>query len=165
VQTGGLSLVVNPSDQRLKADVTLRLAQKFPLPGITFSSEEIIGPGEYDIKGITIHGIPAAESGGDILETIYEVKAEGISLVFLGAPKKITDITIKEKLGNIDIIFAPSGSATLVKQLEPRIIIPTYIKSVKDIDKELGFKVESVDRLTIKKKDIPLQTEIIYINA
>jgi hypothetical protein len=167
VQTGGVSLVVDPEDQRLKADIVLRTTTKIPLSEKPESPEELIGPGEYDIKGIKIKGYQASSKNekGDMLETVFEVNAEDVSLVFLGNPKKLPDISIGEKLGDVDIVFAPPGSASLVKQFESGIIVPTFVKSKDKIDKEFLQGLDSGDRLTTKKKDIPLKTTYFYIDG
>ena len=56
LQSGELSLLVNPTNNRLKADVVLKtLAAP---DGVPLSGAEIAFPGEYEIKGIEIHGLP-----------------------------------------------------------------------------------------------------------
>ncbi len=89
---------------------------------------------------------------------------EGMNLCFLGA---VSDPKIssqaKESLENIDILFVPvntlgpSESYKLAVSLEPAVIIPMNYsdKSISAFIKESGSeKPESMEKLTIKKKDL-----------
>lgn len=126
----------------------------------------INGPGEYEIGGVFIKGLPSISNytGEEKINTIYVVNMEGMNLCFLGA---LSDTKLlaqaKESLENIDILFAPvdtlgpSDSYKLAVSLEPSIIIPMNYsdKSLAAFIKEGGSeKPESLDKLTIKKKDL-----------
>jgi len=141
----------------------------------------IDGPGEYETKGIGIKGIfsfhddkDGKERGGN---TIYLMEIEGIKICHLGdlAQKKLTDEQL-EKIDEVDILMVPvGGTATLdaedaveiISQIEPRIVIPMHYKipgltlsfnpdGVDAFLKEMGMgKKEAVDKLTLKKKDLP----------
>jgi L-ascorbate metabolism protein UlaG (beta-lactamase superfamily) len=163
VQTGGVAIVIDPTDNRLKSDITLTTKTKLPL-GPSGSPAEIIGPGEYDLRGVRISGFLAAKSD-ETIETLYEVAAEDVRILFLGRPTKALDLSVQERLGEIDIVFAPPGTASFVKQLDAKIIVPTHVKAINQIDKDFGSKVESVEKLTTKKKDLPTQAKVIFINA
>jgi hypothetical protein len=166
IQTGGVSLVVDPSDNRLKADITIKTKTELPLENISGDPAEILGSGEYDMKGVKIMGFPTVTSGQKgVIETIYEVNTEGLALLFLGNPGTLPDITVREKLGDVDIVFAPPGSAKFIKQLEPSIIVPTYVKNEKSVDKDFGQKLEKVEKITIKKKDLPAQPVVNFIHG
>jgi len=163
VQTGGVAVVIDPADNRLKPDITLATKTKWPL-GPGGDTSEIIGPGEYDLRGVKISGFLAAKSAA-VIETIFELVAEEVRVLFLGQPTSALDLSVQERLGEIDIVFAPPGTASFVKQLEAKIIVPTHIKTAGQIDKNFGAKIESVDKLVIRKKDLPPQPKIIFINA
>ena len=161
VQSGNTSIVVDPISERLKPDVFLKTAT--PFPADTTEANEVSGPGEYEIKEVSIKGIQLLEeSTPKLIKTAYAVTVEHITLGFLGEIAKMPDAEFSEKLGNIDILILPVGkpyldaesAAKLVKQIDPRIVIPSFTKNPKDFFEELGQKAESSDKLTIKKKEL-----------
>lgn len=120
----------------------------------------IDGPGEYEISGICVKGI---RSG---LNTIYSLSFDDITMCHLGALSDGDfDAKLKEDIGEIDILFVPTGKTTadilnaarIVAHLEPKIIIPMHYKE-KDLNqflKEFGNgSIAPVEKLTIKKKDL-----------
>ncbi len=139
----------------------------------------INGPGEYETKGVNIRGIFSyhddklgKERGTN---TIYVIEIEGIKICHLGdlGQKKLTDEQL-EQIDEVDILMVPvGGEATLdaeeaveiINQIEPRLVIPMHYKipglnlkfaGVEAFLKEMGItKPEIVDRLTLKKKDLP----------
>ena len=139
----------------------------------------INGPGEYDVKGVFVRGIPM-NTGAKKEEkkssvdrrAIYSINAEGINIAFLGnfSENTLTE-SEEEALGEADILIIPVGgkgglddsSATeLSNQLEPFIIIPSHYKtsglkikldSVDEFLKEFGDKGEDMEKLLIKKSD------------
>ena len=93
------------------------------------------------------------------------MELENFVLVFLGNPTKLPEITILEKLGGADIVFAPPGSAKLIKQLKPKIIIPAFFKNSKEVAKNFEEKIEEQEKLTIKKKDLPTSVKVIFLKS
>ena len=129
----------------------------------------INGPGEYEIQGVFIKGLPSVSKydGEEKINTIYTVNFENMNLCFLGALSDI-DLVSESKAGidGVDILFVPiSGQGVLgpseaykfAVSLEPSIIIPmqTDEKSLKIFLKEGGSEnVKAIEKLTIKKKDL-----------
>lgn len=141
----------------------------------------INGPGEYEIQGVFIKGLPSSsEYGGEKkINTIYTVNLENMNLCFLGA---LADVNIpsetKAALNDIDILFVPIGGEGVLNaseaykfavSLESNIIIPmqTDEKSLKAFLKEgEGGEVTPIEKLTIKKKDLESKEgEIIVLEA
>ena len=129
----------------------------------------IEGPGEYEIRNVTVLGLPSTSSAaaGGSINTIYIVTLEGMRLCFLGAlgSGKLSS-ELMEAINGVDILFVPisGGSALnasdaheLSVKIGPRIIIPmehnkeTLAKFLKEEGIE---KVKPIDKLTVKKKDI-----------
>src|SRR3989338_5848317 len=133
IQSGSVSLAVDAPDNRLKPDIALFTHALLPLAYNHARPQDIIGPGEYDIAGVEIEGFPAVASG-KTLETVYRVTMEEMTLVFLGNPSKLPDAAIGEKLGPIDILFAPPGSVKLVKHMVPKITVAAYFKNHKEAE-------------------------------
>ena len=139
----------------------------------------IEGPGEYEVKGVFVQGIPSfhddkngKERG---LNTIYLVEAEGIRFCHLGdlGQSQLTDDQL-EKIGIVDILMIPVGgtytidsvhATRIVGQIEPKMVIPMHFKIPKlkyELDgvekflKAIGKNsVVSQDKLTIKASALP----------
>lgn len=132
----------------------------------------IDGPGEYEIKGVSIRGFlsKADYEGGYTLNTVYLISLEDMKLCHLGAlAEGELGSDLKEQLEGIDILFVPVGGKGLLSperayklcvELEPKIIIPMYYggdgeKALKVFLKEGGAEgVKALDKLTIKKKEL-----------
>src|SRR3990167_4293734 len=171
IQSGPLSLLVDPQNARMKPDIFIKTLVPWPPKGEE-DARGITGPGEYEQKGVRIWGFPVREeSDTKFLKTMYVVEMEELRLAFLGHLSSAPNRDAFEEFGEIDILFVPAGgkpflspeaAAKLVKQLSPTIAIPSCMhanalaKSPKEFAKELGQgAAEPADKLTIKKKDLP----------
>ena len=167
------------------ADI-LVLAQKnsklySAVSGISGDHFDITDPGEYDIKGVTVTGIPLKQEEKYI--TIFLIETEDMRILNL---THIKDFNLKEdeleELGEIDILILPVGGNTVmsasaaskaVNEIEPKIIIPSHYKMkelILDLDsldkfiKEMGGKKEEMEKLTVKKKDLPEEgTKVVVL--
>ena len=150
IQTGGLTILTDPFDSstgltppRFKSDITIKTQTDYPLPYNRSQDPTILGPGEYEIKGIEIFGWPIneesrsknLESGN--LKTVYLVKAEEMTLGFLGPIAKMPEPAILENFGQVDILFIPAGGSPhisaeaahkLIKQINPKFIVAAFFK-------------------------------------
>lgn len=147
----------------------------------------IAGPGEYEIKGVMIYGIPAyhddqqgAERGEN---TIYVMESEDMWLAHLGdLGQKTLENGQLEKIEDVDILFIPVGgvftldakeASKIISQVEPRVIIPMHYKipglnlkldGVDKFIKEMGLKPEEMDKFKIQKKNLPQEeTQLIIL--
>src|SRR3989339_587440 len=146
----------------------------------------IKGPGEYETKGISIKGILSFHDNKEGKErgtnTIYIIEIEGIKICHLGdlGEEKLNDTQIEE-INGVDILMIPVGgiftingedAVEIINQIEPKLVIPMHYKipglniKMDGVDvflKEMGVgKKEVVDKLTIKKKDLPQEeTEVV----
>ncbi len=134
-------------------------------------------PGEYEVKGIPIYGIPAKhelkESKDYHRNTMFHFIIEDMHVVHLGgAQETLTDEQLAQ-LGEVDVLMIPVGggdvldaakAADLASRMEPRIVIPMHYKMAglelkaagpEAFLKELGLKAEETDKLKIAKKDLP----------
>lgn len=140
----------------------------------------ISGPGEYELKGVTVAGFPAKSQygGSDRINTIYAVEFDGLSLLYLGAvsddeiPKDLLemdspDILITPIGGNG--VLTPADAQKLAVNLESKIVIPTHYddKSLKVFLKEAGAESTApVDKLTLKPKDVAgKENEVVVLSA
>ena len=186
IQFGDVVLALNPPsrDSKLKssrfgADIALSTLNHPDFNGIESVSHgdhrpfAIVGPGEYEIKGIVIRGfVTQSQYGGKTrINTVYTILLEGMKLCFLGAlTSPELPPALKEELDELDILFVPVGTEgvlspaaanKLAVTLEPRLIIPMHYAGLggeqvlKQFLKEAGEEKSPVqEKLTIKKKDL-----------
>lgn len=155
IQSGQLSIVSDPLP-RFKGDVILH-TQEFPISNPQFPMPEniIIGPGEYEIKEIEINGFPGKNQA-----TNYLVKMEEMRLAFIGEKMDIVEPGLIEKLGEIDLLFAPAGiNAKSIRQLQPKIVITS------SAPKDWEQKMEKIEKLVIKKKDLAPGTKVVLLKS
>lgn len=194
IQSGETVVLTDPLETesgltppRFKPDIVLKTIS--PAKNEKTPANQIIGAGEYNISGINIVGFPLPEESSDkILKTVYVVEAEGIRLCFLGHLAATLNPVTVEHIGETDVLFIPAGgqpfidqknAIKLVKQIEPKIIVPSFFKvaglkrkseDVKIFLEEFNFKKEKTaaaqDKLTIKKKDLESvkSTQIAVLN-
>jgi len=139
------------------------------------------GPGEYEVKGVSIRGIQSfhdknqgRERG---LNTIYIVNMEDLTLAHLGdfGEEKLSEEQV-EKIGDVDILMIPVGgvytinykeAVEVIHQIEPKIVIPMHykIEGLKvDIDgpekflKEMSLTPEKIEKsYKIQNKNLPVE--------
>lgn len=136
------------------------------------------GPGEYEIGEVTARGfgVKTTYDGEERFNTIYQVMLEGINMVFLGAlGDSAIDPKIREKFGDIDILFVPIGggdvldvpaASALGVKLEARVIIPMhYDKNALTafLKEESSEGLTPEEKLTIKKKDLIDKEGVIVV--
>ncbi|MFI5260601.1 MAG: MBL fold metallo-hydrolase [Candidatus Paceibacteria bacterium] len=167
---------------RFGADIALVSRNHPDMNGIdevTYGEKEpfaITGPGEYERQGVVVQGFLSSSKYGlakgqeSAVNTIYSVDIEDMTLVHLGA---LADTELskdaREGIGEIDVLFVPVGgdgvlnpakAHELAVSLEPKIIIPMHWsgmgepKSLELFLKDAGSNTETVDKLTLKKKDL-----------
>ncbi len=94
----------------------------------------LTGPGEYEIGGIFIQGVPM-HSRGHTPVTAYVFEMEGLAVCHLGLPWEAPSAAQTEDLGDIDVLLLPVGGperigvqavADLASGLEPKVLIPMY---------------------------------------
>src|SRR5438876_138530 len=121
LQSGDTSVLLDPENNRLKADVILKTltATDDPIPADVEGGVAISFPGEYESKEIEItgFGIPA-ESSEKFLKTAYSLIWEGMKFVFLGHLSKPLDATLMEEFSEPDVLFLPVGGGHF---LEPDV--------------------------------------------
>jgi len=149
----------------------------------------IEGPGEYETHEIFIKGIPAfhdnQEGKNRGLVTIYKIEAEGMNVCHLSdfGQKELTSEQL-EKIGEVDILMIPVGgnytigpkeAATIVSQVEPKVVIPMHYKlpglklDIEGVDKFLkimGQEAVAIEpKLKVSLKDLPQEETKIVVLA
>jgi len=125
-------------------------------------------PGEYEARGILFMGIPTPEG------TAFFIDWEGLRLLHLGSIEKKSSIEpALDQIEAVDILMiSSSGSPTeaqkIVALIDPRIIIPMQgpgakKSSLENFIKEIGEKPEKLDKLTVKKKGLPVDSQRLVV--
>ncbi len=148
----------------------------------------ICDPGEYEIGEISIVGIPAKPFINDDSKenvTMFRLMVADVAILVTGHILGDLDVSQKEVIGNIDIMFVPIGNngytldamgvLGLIKDIEPKLVIPTHYKSDKlkysvgqeSLDKVLGeLSMEVKERspkLKIKQNDLSPITQLYIL--
>jgi L-ascorbate metabolism protein UlaG (beta-lactamase superfamily) len=163
------------SSPRGQADIVILSEKENELysseSGISGEYFLIPDPGEYDLKGVTVTGIPLKQEDNHVV--VWLIESEDIKILNLSHIKNwnMTEDDI-ESLGDIDILIVPVGgesvldsstAAKIVNEIEPKIVIPSHyltpgvklkLSDIEKFKKEMGGKVELLDKLTLKKKDL-----------
>lgn len=148
----------------------------------------IDGPGEYEVKGVFVRGIPSSHGDGSGkdkgVNTIYVFEAEDMKFCHLGdlGQKELTDEQL-EKIGQIDILMIPVGGTytissaeapKIIGQIEPKIVIPMHyalpklkmeLDDVAKFLKAMGKSATPQEKYSIKQKDLPKEgmTEFVVL--
>ncbi len=140
----------------------------------------ISGPGEYEVKDMTIAGFSAGSKyGGEPrINTVYSVHFDDMSILYLGA---LGDLDLPGdvlEMDSPDILIVPIGGAgalsaseaqKLAVKLEAKIIIPILYddKSLKQFLKEAGEEgTKAVDKLTVKPRDLAgKENEVVVLSS
>jgi len=165
-----------------KVDIITVSRKESDLSKIKSEALIIDKPGEYEVKGIFIQGIPVNQNQGKEIAVVYWLEIENITLGHLGSLNTTPEDEELEKLEGLDILFVPVGgnavldvkkASQVISQIEPRIVIPMYYKipgvkekldSVENFCKVMGVKSsEKIDRFRIQKKDLPQEEMKIIV--
>lgn len=158
------------------------------IKGTNLSPEPFVitGPGEYEVRGIMIYGIPSYhdDKEGSLRgeNTIYLIELENMWLVHLGdLGQKTLNNEQLEELRDVDILLIPVGGVytlnakeanQIIAQIEPRIIIPMHYKmpglkinidGIEKFIKEIGLKPTEVEKLKVNKKDLSAEETSLVV--
>lgn len=175
----------------LEADIAIKThdhADHANVRAITGNPVQISGPGEYEVKGVLITGVSVFHDDKEGAErgknTVYNIEAEGLSVVHLGdLGHPLTEQQIQE-IGSCDILLVPVGgvytinavsAVQVVSQLEPSIIIPMHFGGIEGLKfpldgvgaflKEMGLEnIPEVAKLSITKDKLPEEPQVIVLS-
>ncbi|MCJ7790802.1 MAG: MBL fold metallo-hydrolase [Dehalococcoidia bacterium] len=157
------------------------------IEGVADDPKQINSPGEYEIGGTFITGVASFhdDKKGELRgkNTIYVIEMDDITLCHLGDLGHPLDPHLIEELGDIDILFLPTGEVStipidtaveIVRQLEPPIVIPMHYKTEaftgnlslldKFLDKMRIRELEAKPKLSITSSSLPTTTQTIVLN-
>ena len=122
-------------------------------------------PGEYEVSDIAIIGIPARsymeEESDNHGSTMFKIMAGDQTLLITGHINAELKDSQLENIGIIDVMIVPvgghgytldpTGALSLIKKVEPKIIIPSHYE-----DKELKYPVPQIG-LNEALKDLAME--------
>jgi L-ascorbate metabolism protein UlaG (beta-lactamase superfamily) len=146
----------------------------------------IEGPGEYEVAGVTVQGLPTyhdnqkgAEHGGN---TVYVIELDDVRVCHLGDLGHTLDDRALETIGNVDVLLVPVGggrtldgarAAEVVRQVEPRYVVPmhfghpalrTELAPVERFLKEMGVpESEAQSKLTVQASSAEAETKVVVL--
>jgi len=198
LQVDGITIVIDPFESstgltppRGQADIVIKTLLPAPQP-ITEpatakeqTNQIISGPGEYEVKGVSITGWPLLkDSSPAFIKTVYHLKTEDLELGILGHLTEFNEPEILEELGHVDILFIPGGgkpfidqeaAAKLIRQINPRLVIPSFFKvpglkrkaeDSAEFLKEMGQKVEAEEKLSVRGKELTQEkTKVVLLKV
>src|SRR5205823_12528818 len=123
---------------------------------------EIRGPGEYEVAGVSVIGIPTyhdAEKGAKHgRNTVYLIEIDDVRVCHLGDLGHKLDDAESEAVASPDVLLVPVGGRTtmtaaqaaeVVRQVEPRVVVPMHFAIP-----GLKIELEPVDRF-LKEMGLP----------
>lgn len=148
----------------------------------------ISDPGEYEVSEVSIFGVAARshmDEAGKKSATIYKLLLDDTRVCVLGHVYPDLSEDQLEEIGTVDILIVPVGgngyttdgvgALSLIKKIEPKIVIPTHYA-----DKDLNYEVpqqpleealkglgmepkETVSKYKLKPADISETVQLIIL--
>ena len=95
-------------------------------------AQEVAGPGEFEVRGVTIHGLPSGET------TIMRIEVDEVCVATLGRlDRQLTEDEV-DQLGRVDVLAVPVGgvdalgavaATKVVNAIAPSIVVPVRYRS------------------------------------
>lgn len=176
----GLKAVTKPADLALHT-----------MPAIPTQPSHFLAnmPGEYEVSGVSIRGIAARshmDSEKAQTATIFTIDADDTRIAIVGHIYPELSEEQLEKIGSIDAAIIPvgnngytldgHGALKVIKQIEPKIVIPTHYgdKALKyevpqtelaEAIKDLGMEPsETTDKYKIRPGELADSTKLIILS-
>jgi len=155
--------------------------------GVSGDPRVISRPGEYEVAGVLIIGIPTFhdnEKGANRgKNTVFAMEMDELSICHLGdLGHPLTDSQLEE-IGRVDILMVPVGgistlgassAAALVRQMDPHIVLPmhyrTPISSNSDMEPvhnflhEMGVHEATPQaKLNVTKNNLPILMQVVTL--
>jgi L-ascorbate metabolism protein UlaG (beta-lactamase superfamily) len=148
----------------------------------------IAGPGEFEVADFSIQGIPARAHMDEVKQrtaTMYKLTSKDVTVLVLGHIYPDLSDTELETIGMIDVLITPVGgngytldpvgALSIIKKIEPKIVIPTHYadkalqypvpqQSLEDALKALAMEPkQAASKLRVKPADLSDTTQLIVL--
>lgn len=154
--------------------------------GVEGNPRVVNRPGEYEIKGVLIVGIPtfhdAAQGANRGRNTAFLMEMEDLKLCHLGDLGHALSSRQIEELSGVDVLFVPvggvstvdaKGAAEIVRLLNPKIVIPMHyqtqatpwLEPLEKFTAGMGLReVAPQPKLTVTRSNIPAETRVVVLD-
>lgn len=188
ITTKKSQIVIDPKSELAEISPDIKKATQILVTQTAYAPEktEVFvadSPGEYEFEDCSIKGIATQAfqgASGDKSATMYRVSSADVTVLIVGnINEKLTEDQL-ESIGLVDVVVVPvggngysldaTGAATVVRAVEPKLVIPVFYEedkvkyevapaSLELFTKELGAPVEeSTDKF--KAKQLPERTTV-----
>lgn len=157
------------------------------LEALTENPIKITGPGEYEVKEVSIIGVSTfhdkEEGASRGRNTVYNISIDGLNVVHLGDLGHVLSEGEVDEIGATDILLVPVGgvytidaktASDIVSQLEPKIVIPMHylvpnlkfeLDPVEGFLKEMGFETaQPQPKLSITRDKLPDELQVVVLS-
>src|SRR3990172_3429832 len=201
-ERGMATVVTDPYDDslgypalRLKGDI-VTVSHDAPghgnLEAVKGTTRAITGPGEFEIGGVFITGIPTVRpqssskkiGNGVSPNTLYVFDYDGLTVCHLGDLDHVPTQAQIEALGAVNVALVPVGgggglnaaqAAEVISLVEPSIVVPMHYKTsavslkldpVGKFLKEMGLgALQPEPSLKLTKSGLPDETHVILLEV
>lgn len=182
--------VFDPVVPGIKTDVS-----KYDIVALTHPQEVkpaedrllITTPGEYESKGMSLHGILARahmDEDDSMSAVMYRIDIPGLRIAVTGHIHPTLSAEQLEALGMVDVLIVPvgghgytldaQGAAQVVRAVEPKVVIPTHYADgvvkyevlqaeLKEFLDEIGAPVVEETKYKIKDGALPEQLTVVNL--
>ncbi len=144
----------------------------------------IRGPGEYEIKGISVIGVSSFHDAEEGVKrgknTMYRIEIDGVKILHLGDLGHVLSSSQVDQIDTVDVLIIPIGgtytidaekAAQVISDIEPRIVIPMHdARSNKDLVavdvflKQMNKEgITAVPKLTVSKDKLPQEMQVVVL--
>lgn len=193
-------MVIDPYDPaklgiklpKLEADAVLITHDHFDhnyKEGVSGYRLLVDGPGEYELSGVSIFGIPVSHDDKNGAErgksTMYYIDAGGESVLHCGDLGHVLDESTLQKFGEVTALLIPVGgvytidaekASKVISSIEPAFVVPmhyrmegsklTNIDTLEKFLDEMGIEngnVKKASSLRISSSDNEAETQVIVL--
>ena len=202
-ERGMASVITDPYDEslgypalRLKADIVTvshTAAGHSHTDAVKGETRALVGPGEYEIGGVFITGIPTAKvsaepakknkGGSDAkTNTVFVFDYDGLTICHLGDLDHVPTQAQIEALGAVNVALVPVGggrglnasqAAEVISLLEPSIVVPMHYRTetgslsldpVSKFLKAMGLGASAPESvLKVTRASLPEETHVVLL--
>lgn len=142
------------------------------------------GPGEYELGGVFITGIPMHLTEGDTVRwnIAYLLEYDHLTVLHLGDLAHVPDQSTIESFGEVNVLLLPVGggnalraseAAEVVALIEPQYVVPMHyglpdlkvpLDPVDNFLKAMGIgKAQEADWLKVSSGEMPEQSQVVVL--
>ena len=202
MERGLASVVTDPYDEslgypalKLKADI-VTVSHEAPghshLEAVRGEKRALTGPGEYEIGGVFITGVPMARTQSESKKTrgeadnktntVFLFDYDGLTVCHLGDLDHVPTQSQIEALGAVSVALVPVGgggglnaaqAAEVVSLIEPSIVVPMHFRTdngsasldpVSKFLKEMGLGATQPEAvLKVTRSGLPDETRVVLL--